>query len=53
MVLPNSWSEVNNLLNSFGGNYRYQHIQKTTNMIKTTSEKYIASKAINLSKIII
>ena len=41
IVLPNIWTEVDNLLNSFGGNYRYQYIQKITEMIKITSEKYI------------
>lgn len=44
IVLPNIWTEVDNLLNSFGGNYRYQYIQKITEMIKITSEKYIDSK---------
>lgn len=44
VVLPNIWTEVDNLLNSFGGNYRYQYIQKITEMIKITSEQYIDSK---------
>ncbi|MEP6806042.1 MAG: hypothetical protein ABI892_16050, partial [Flavobacterium sp.] len=44
LVLPNIWTEVDNLLNSFGGNYKYQYIQKITEIIKTTSEKFINSK---------
>lgn len=43
IVLPNIWTEVDNLLNSFGGNYRYQYIQKITELIKNTSENYIDS----------
>lgn len=44
LVLPNIWTEVDNLLNTFGGNYKYQYTQKITEIIKTTSEKYIKSK---------
>lgn len=45
LVLPNIWTEVDNLLNSFGGNYKYQYTQKITEIIKATSEKYINSQA--------
>jgi len=44
IVLPNIWTEVDNLLNNFGGNYKYSYIQKITEIIKNTSEKYIDSK---------
>jgi rRNA-processing protein FCF1 len=43
IVLPNIWTEVDNLLNSFGGNYKYQYILRITELIKNTSENYIDS----------
>lgn len=44
LVLPNIWTEVDNLLNTFRGNYRYQYVQKIREIIKISSEKYIDSK---------
>ena len=44
IVLPNIWTEVDNLLNTFGGNYKYPYIQKIREVIKITSENYIDSK---------
>lgn len=44
VVLPNIWTEVDNLLNSFSGNYRHQYINIVTKLIKETSENYIESK---------
>jgi hypothetical protein len=35
---------VDNLLNTFGGNYKYSYIQKIREVIKITSENYIESK---------
>jgi hypothetical protein len=44
LVLSNIWTEVDNLLNTFGGNYKYSYIQKIREVIKITSENYIESK---------
>lgn len=44
IVLPNIWTEVDNLLNDFSGNYKYQYIMQITEVIKSTSEKYLESK---------
>jgi len=43
VVLPNVWTEVDNLLNNFNGELKYSYIEKITNTIKSTSETYIAS----------
>ncbi len=43
MVLPNVWTEVDNLLNDFSGNYKYQYIDHLASTIKSTSEKFTAS----------
>ncbi len=44
VVLPNIWTEVDNLLNNFQGNYKFQYIEKITETIKAVTEQYIASK---------
>ncbi len=44
VVLPNIWTEVDNLLNNFTGEYKSQYIQKITEIIKTSSEKYLSSE---------
>lgn len=43
IVLPNVWTEVDNLLNNFGGEQKYQYINQTIEIMKSTSEKYIES----------
>ena len=43
VVLPNIWTEVDNLLNNFRGAYKYQYIEQLTSIIKASSEKYMAS----------
>jgi hypothetical protein len=43
IVLPNVWTEVDNLLNDFSGNHKYEYILQITETIKSTSEKYIPS----------
>lgn len=43
IVLPNVWTEVDNLLNDFSGNHKYEYILQITDTIKSTSEKYIVS----------
>ncbi len=41
VVLPNVWTEVDNLLNNFKGDYRYLYIEKLTETVKLVSEQYI------------
>lgn len=41
VVLPNVWTEVDNLLNNFSGNYKFPYIEAITNTIANTTEKYI------------
>ena len=43
VVLPNIWTEVDNLLNNFGGDLKYKYILAITETIKSSSEKYINS----------
>ena len=43
VVLPNIWTEVDNLLNDFSGNYKYQYVEKLTETIRLTNEKFISS----------
>lgn len=43
VVLPNVWTEVDNLLNSFSGHYKYQYVRIIFEIIKVTSEKYLNS----------
>jgi len=43
IVLPNVWTEADNLLNNFGGEQKYQYVIKTIETIKTTTETYIES----------
>ena len=43
IVLPNVWTEVDNLLNGFNGEQKYLYITKITETIKSTSEKYLNS----------
>lgn len=46
LVIPNIWTEVDNLLNNFSGNYRYEYVKVISELIKETSEKYLESKII-------
>ena len=43
VVLPNVWTEVDNLLNNIHRNYKYQYIEKITLIIKSTTEKFLES----------
>jgi len=43
IVLPNVWTEVDNLLNDFSGNHKYEYILHLTQTIKSTSEVYLSS----------
>jgi rRNA-processing protein FCF1 len=46
LVLPNIWTEVDNLLNSFSGDYKWKYIQSIKTSIQQTTEKYIESKKV-------
>lgn len=46
VVLPNIWTEVDNLLNKFTGNYKDLYVQKVIETIKLTSEKYLKSHSV-------
>jgi len=43
VVLPNVWTEVDNLLNNYAGHYKYQYIKQLTKTIELTTEKFIKS----------
>ena len=43
VVLPNVWTEVDNLLNSFSNELKYQYIIRIKALIQTTSEQYLES----------
>ncbi len=51
VVLPNIWTEVDNLLNKFTGSQKELYVKRIIETIKKTSEKYLESKIIenNLS----
>jgi len=49
IVLPNVWTEVDNLLNKFGGTYKDKYVADITNTIKTTTEKYLESEKATVS----
>lgn len=46
VVLPNIWTEVDNLLNKFTGNQKELYIKRIIETIKITSEKYFESKMV-------
>lgn len=46
VVLPNVWTEADNLLNDFRGNHKYQYLQEIAGLVKLSTEKYIESKAV-------
>ena len=43
-ILSNVWTETDNLLNNFTGNYKYQYIQNITASVQATTEIYVPSK---------
>lgn len=43
LVIPNVWTEVDNLLNDFSGEYKYPYITQITNLIKEANEQYLES----------
>lgn len=44
IILPNIWTEVDNLLNNFSGNYKWQYVNKIREIISISSEHYYSSK---------
>jgi hypothetical protein len=43
VTIPNVWTEVDNLLKDFPGDLKNLYIEKISDTIKTSSEKYFAS----------
>mgnify|MGYP001380013045 CR=1 FL=1 len=43
IVLPNVWTEVDNLLNDFSGRYKDRYVEEITMTIKSTTEKFLES----------
>ncbi len=46
IVLPNVWTEVDNLLNNFSGTYKYPYILTIARLIKESTESYIPSETV-------
>ncbi|GHB72112.1 hypothetical protein [Persicitalea jodogahamensis] len=46
VILPNVWTEVDNLLNSFSGHYKYSYITNIAALIASTTEKYVPSATV-------
>ena len=44
IVLPNVWTEVDNLLNNFTRGHKEKYIKEIINTIKLTTEKFLDSK---------
>ena len=44
LVLPNIWTEVDNLLNNFGGNYRRNYVLKMREVVSKSSAKYLKTR---------
>ncbi len=44
VVLPNIWTEVDNLLNDFNRSHKYLYLKQITEIIKRTSEEYLKSE---------
>ena len=44
VILPNVWTEVDNLLNRLPGRYRWQYLETVRGLTTQTSERYLASR---------
>lgn len=44
LILPNTWTEVDNLLNNFSGNYKWPYIQNMRQMGNIATEKYLKTQ---------
>ncbi len=49
VVLPNIWTEVDNLLNNFKGNQKELYLERTIQTIKSTTEVYLQSSLVATS----
>jgi len=49
VVLPNIWTEVDNLLNNFNGNHKDLYVEIIIQTIKNTTEKYLESSLIEVN----
>uniref|UniRef100_UPI004049843B hypothetical protein n=1 Tax=Flavobacterium sp. TaxID=239 RepID=UPI004049843B len=49
VVLPNVWSEVDNLLNNFNRGHKEKYVEQLTNTIRITTEKFLEAKTATLS----
>lgn len=48
LVIPNVWTEVDNLLNNFSGEEKHPYIVNLVNSIMETTEKYIKTSQVSL-----
>jgi len=46
VVLPNIWTELDNLLNKYSGRRKFEYIQSLIHLTQNSTEKYLASKDI-------
>jgi rRNA-processing protein FCF1 len=44
VILPNIWTELDNLLNKFSGNLKDQYVNKLKQISKLSTEEYISSE---------
>jgi hypothetical protein len=44
VVLPNIWTEVDNILNRLSGNYKWPYIENLKALVTQTTENYLESK---------
>ncbi len=49
VVLPNVWSEFDNLLNNFNRGHKEKYVEQLTNTIRITTEKFLEAKTATLS----
>ena len=45
LVLPNVWTEVDNLLNRLAGNYKWPYIKLVRKLLEQTNERYLTSES--------
>jgi hypothetical protein len=46
VVLPNIWTEVDNLLNGFRGDLKYKYFQALRTLINSSTERYLPAKSV-------
>lgn len=45
LVLPNVWTEVDNLLNRLAGSYKWPYIKLVRKLLEQTNERYLTSES--------